>query len=110
MGLAAREKLRVAIIRGGTRPGAGRPPAGPRAVVRSERMGRFLDYAPSDMVLAVEAGASLASVQSAAGAHGQMLAIDPPHPERATIGGLVATGAFGPRRARYGAIRDLIIG
>ena len=39
-----------------------------------------------------------------------MLALDPPQPERATIGGLVATGAFGPRRARYGAIRDLIIG
>ncbi|HKA87367.1 MAG TPA: FAD-binding oxidoreductase, partial [Haliangiales bacterium] len=110
MGLAAREKLRVAIIGGGTELGLGRPPAGLDAVVRSERMGRILDYAPSDMVLAVEAGATLASVQSAAGAHGQMLAIDPPHPERATIGGLVATGAFGPRRARYGAIRDLIIG
>ena len=39
-----------------------------------------------------------------------MLALDSPQPERATIGGLVATGAYGPRRARYGAIRDLIIG
>jgi glycolate oxidase FAD binding subunit len=26
------------------------------------------------------------------------------------VGGLVATGAFGPRRARYGSARDLIIG
>ena len=39
-----------------------------------------------------------------------MLALDPPWAGRATLGGLVATNAFGPRRTRYGSIRDLIIG
>jgi glycolate oxidase FAD binding subunit len=110
MAECAREKLRVAFIGGGTELGLGRAPERLDAVVRTERMPRILDYAPADMVLAAEAGATLAQVQAAAREHGQMLAIDPPRPDRATIGGVVATGAFGPRRARYGAIRDLIIG
>ena len=39
----------------------------------------------------------------------QMLAIDPPE-EGATIGGIVAANSSGPRRYRYGTVRDLIIG
>jgi glycolate oxidase FAD binding subunit len=62
------------------------------------------------MVVVVEAGVTLAALQATLGAHGQRLALDAPSPERATIGGLVATGAFGPLRARYGGVRDLIIG
>ena len=38
-----------------------------------------------------------------------MLAIDPPE-SGATIGGIVAANASGPKRYRYGTIRDLIIG
>jgi glycolate oxidase FAD binding subunit len=38
------------------------------------------------------------------------LALDAPYPELATIGGLVATNAFGPRRMRFGTLRDLIVG
>src|SRR5438093_735052 len=37
-------------------------------------------------------------------------ALDPPAPDRATIGGIVATNDSGPRRHRYGAPRDLILG
>src|SRR5205085_5839803 len=73
-------------------------------------MRRIVDYLPSDMVLTAEAGVTLAEINAAAREHRQMLALDAPQPDRATIGGLVATGAFGPRRARYGTIRDLIIG
>src|SRR5262249_38126924 len=51
-----------------------------------------------------------AQIQARARKHGQMLALDPPHPDRITVGGMVATGAFGPCRARYGALRDLILG
>jgi glycolate oxidase FAD binding subunit len=62
------------------------------------------------MVIVVEAGVTLAALQAETRAHGQRLALDAPRAERATIGGLVATGGFGPLRARYGGIRDLIIG
>ena len=40
----------------------------------------------------------------------QRLAIDPPQPEVATLGGIVAANSFGPLRTRYGSVRDLIIG
>ena len=42
------------------------------------------------------------------GSAGQQLALDVP--AEATVGGVVATGTAGPRRFRYGAPRDLLIG
>jgi len=110
MALGARDKLRLGFAGGRTEIGLGAPPSGLDAVVATERLGRIVEYTPSDMVLIAEAGTPLARIQATARAEGQMLAIDPPEPERATIGGIVATGGFGPRRARYGTIRDLIIG
>lgn len=99
----------ISFAGGGTEAELGNP-AVADAVVRSDRMRRIVDYSPSDMVLTAEAGVTLAEVNEAAREQKQRLALDPPQPERATMGGLVATGAYGPRRARYGAIRDLIIG
>src|SRR5215468_6177165 len=110
MAMAARDRLRLGFVGGGTALAMGAPPAGLDAVVRSERLARIVEHAPADMVAVVEAGVTLAALQAALAAHGQRLAIDPPCPERATIGGLVAAAGFGPLRARYGAIRDLIIG
>ena len=101
---------RVVFVGGGTEMSLGAPAVNVDAEVRTEKLSRIVEYAPSDMVMTVEAGVPLAKVQETARAERQMLALDPPHPDRATIGGLVATGAFGPRRARFGAIRDLIIG
>jgi len=110
MAMAAGERLRVGFVGGGTALELGLPPTALDAVIRTERLANILEYAPADMVMVVEAGATLAAIQAAAGAHGQRLALDAPWPARATIGGLVATGAFGPLRARYGGVRDLIIG
>jgi glycolate oxidase FAD binding subunit len=39
-----------------------------------------------------------------------MLALDPPDPGGATIGGVLAAGDSGPLRARYGGPRDLVLG
>jgi glycolate oxidase FAD binding subunit len=110
MASTARDKLRIGFVGGGTALELGAPPRALDTVVRTERLAQIVEHVPADMVVVVEAGVTLAALQAALAAHGQQLALDPPSPERATIGGLVATGAFGPRRARYGTMRDLIIG
>jgi glycolate oxidase FAD binding subunit len=40
----------------------------------------------------------------------QFLAFNPPHAERATVGGIIATNLNGPGRSHYGSVRDLVIG
>src|SRR5206468_5170099 len=62
-----------------------------------------------DLVITVEAGVALADVQRVVAKAGQWLALDPPE-VGATVGGVVATAASGPRRLRYGTPRDLLIG
>jgi glycolate oxidase FAD binding subunit len=72
-------------------------------------MDRVLEHAAGDLVVKVQAGVRLANLQAALAPAGQWLALDPPEPG-ATVGGVVAANASGPRRLRYGTVRDLIIG
>ena len=44
------------------------------------------------------------------GADQLLFACDPPLPERATVGGMLATASHGPLRHGYGALRDFCIG
>jgi glycolate oxidase FAD binding subunit len=62
------------------------------------------------MTVIVEAGCRVADLQKTLAEHGQQLALDPLWPERATIGGILSTNDSGTLRARYGSLRDLIIG
>ena len=100
----------LAFIGGGTDLEIGSPPDRLDVVVRTERLDRVIEHAPSDQIITVEAGMTLSSLQSVVGTHGQRLALDPPLANRATIGGIIAANAFGPLRTRYGSVRDLIIG
>src|SRR5512138_638657 len=106
----AKDRLAVGFVGGGTDLELGRPPARLDAVVHTRRLAKVREHAPSDQIVAVEAGITLAELQRHLAPHRQRLAIDPPLADRATIGGIVAANAFGPRRTRYGAIRDLVIG
>jgi glycolate oxidase FAD binding subunit len=100
----------LAFIGGGTDIEIGSPPDRLDVVVRTERLDRVIEHAPSDQIITVEAGLTLTRLQSVVSAHGQRLALDPPLADRATIGGIIAANAFGPLRTRYGSVRDLIIG
>lgn len=110
MTAAARDRAVIGFCGGGTELELGAPPRRLDAVLRTEKLDRIVDHVPSDQIVVVEGGVRLLALQTALGAHGQRLAIDPPLAARATIGGLVATNAFGPRRARFGSLRDLIVG
>jgi glycolate oxidase FAD binding subunit len=107
---SAGEGLRLAFVGGGTELELGAPPSALDAVISTQGLDRVLEYAPLDQIVTVEAGVTLARLQALLQTKGQMLALDPPWTDRATVGGVVATNAFGPRRTRYGSVRDLIIG
>jgi glycolate oxidase FAD binding subunit len=107
---AAARDWRVGIAGGGTELGVGYPAEDVELLVRTPLLDRIVDYSPADLVVEVEAGTTLAALQAVLAQNGQRLALDPPDPEHATIGGLLATNTFGPRRARFGSLRDLIVG
>src|SRR5690242_1060580 len=71
MAMAARERLRLGFIGGGTALGLGAAPTGLDAVVRTEKLARILEHAPADQVVIVEAGVTLAALQEVLGARSE---------------------------------------
>ena len=76
----------------------------------TERLDRIVEHNEGDLTAVLQAGTPLARVQEALAYADQMVALDPPLADGATIGGVVATADSGPLRHRYGAARDLILG
>ena len=70
-----------------------------------------VDYDPSELVVTVRAGTALAELEALLETQGQMLPFEPPRfTEGTTIGGAVAAGLAGPRRASVGGVRDFVLG
>ncbi len=70
-----------------------------------------VNYEPSELVVTVRSGTPLVELEKTLAERGQMLAFEPPHfGQGATVGGCVATGLSGPRRASAGSVRDYILG
>jgi len=109
--LASRMGLAVAPRGGGTALGLGNPPARLDLILDTRRLDRVLEHAAGDLVVRVEAGVTLTAIQRTVAGAGQTLALDPPEAARgATVGGIIAANLSGPRRLRYGTVRDLLIG
>ena len=107
---ADREGKAVVPWGGGTAMGLGNRALGCDLVINTSRLNRVLDYEPSDLTVVVEAGITLGTLQEELGENGQFLPLDPPLPDRATIGGILSANSSGPIRAQFGAIRDRLIG
>lgn len=88
----------------------GNPPERLDLVIATTRLNRVLDYEPADLTASVEAGCSLEALNHIVGEHRQWLPLDPPLPERATLGAVAAVEDFGPLRHGYGLPRDYVIG
>ena len=109
MKLTSEGGLTAAPRGGGTKMSLGNPPRELDLVVGTVRMNGLVEHVPGDQVVRVEAGMRLEDLQDRLADAEQMLGIDPPE-KGATVGGVVAANSSGPRRHRYGTIRDLIIG
>ncbi len=106
----ARAKRTFAFAGGGTDLDFGNAPRPLDAVIRTTALNGVIEYAPEDQTITVEGGMRVATLDAVLAEAGQMLPIDVGDRAQATIGGAIATNAFGSRRHRYGSIKDLIVG
>jgi glycolate oxidase FAD binding subunit len=106
--VAAEHHLAVVPRGAGTGLGWGAAPSSCDLVIDLQAMDQVIEHAAGDLVARVQAGATIGHLASVLASAGQELALDVP--ADATVGGVVATGTAGPRRFRYGAPRDLLIG
>lgn len=108
--LTNQHRLKLLARGGGSRMNVGGLPEQIDVLLETNRLARLLEYESPDLTCHVEAGMTLAALQAHLAKHGQWLAIDPPDAEQATLGGILASNASGPKRLRYGSARDLVIG
>jgi len=95
---------------GGSAIGVGAPPARAGLVLVLTRLDALVEHEPGDLTATAQAGITIAALQAALRARGQWLSLDPSDAARATLGGVLAANASGPRRHLYGTARDLLIG
>jgi glycolate oxidase FAD binding subunit len=107
---AASTSQAVYPLGGRTRLDLGLPPAQPGVAIDLTALSQVIDYPARDMTITVQAGVRVAELQRLLAAEGQRLPIDVPSPDRATLGGALATNASGPRRLGWGTLRDYVIG
>jgi len=106
---AARSHKEKLQIRGGaSKAFYGQHPIG--NVLDTREHAGIVNYEPSELVITARAGTALKELEATLTKEQQMLAFEPPHFGQATIGGCVAAGLAGPRRARTGALRDFVLG
>jgi glycolate oxidase FAD binding subunit len=79
-------------------------------VLDLQRLDRIVEYNPDDLTVSVEAGLTAGTLAARLAARRQLLPLDPPGVAGRTLGGCAATNARGPLRARYGTLRDLLLG
>ena len=71
----------------------------------------IIDYDPTELCITVRAGTLLSDIEKVLDAENQILPFEPPqYQPTATIGGALASGISGPRRAYTGSARDAILG
>ena len=80
-------------------------------IVDTREHAGVIDYDPSELVLTARCGTPLSVIDQVLAPNRQFLAFEPPRfGADPTIGGVVAAGLSGPRRASAGAVRDFVLG
>lgn len=113
-----RETLRIAaatgtpvVTRGAATGLAGGANTGAGEIALSVRaMDRILEVHPDDLLAVVEPGILNADLDRALAEHGLWWPPDPASREISTVGGNIATGAGGLLCAKYGVVRDAVLG
>src|SRR6185312_10312603 len=108
--LANDRGLVVAPAGGLTKQQIGSVPERVDILLSTTRMNKIEQYDPGDLTVSVAAGMTFAEMQRTLREHYQWVPCDAANLDRATIGGLLATGASGPLKSTFGHMRDFCIG
>lgn len=81
-----------------------------RIALSLARMNRILEIRPDDLLAVVEPGIVNADLNAELARHGLWWAPDPASRAISTVGGNIATGAGGLLCAKYGVVRDAVLG
>jgi len=95
---------------GGSAMQIGNRPRAVDVVMETSGLNRVIEHDDANLTATVQSGITLTALQEILARQKQFLPFDPPHPARATVGGIVAANLNGPRRSCYGSVRDLVIG
>jgi len=99
------------VTRGAGTGLAGGANAGPGEIALSVRaMDRIVEVRPDDLLAVVEPGILNADLNRALAEYGLWWAPDPASRDISTVGGNIATGAGGLLCAKYGVVRDAVLG
>jgi glycolate oxidase FAD binding subunit len=82
-------------------------PASVDAALTVTALDRLVEHTPAEMIAVVEAGMRCDTLDDLLAGHGQEWPVDAP--AGATVGGVVAAAASGPRRLRVGPVRDSVL-
>lgn len=107
---AKTDNLALIPLGNGTKRHIGLPPTRYDVALSLRPMQGIVEYSPEDLVVIVRTGTTLEELQQVLSERRQFLPLDPPFPDRATIGGTVATAMNGPSRCLYGAVRENLLG
>lgn len=101
---------KVLVVGGDTLAGMGFPPERVDVTLLTTELTGIVEHEPADLVVAARAGTTIRDIATLLAAQGQFVPFDAPQPPYATLGGTLAAGWLGPRRHRYGRLRDYLVG
>jgi glycolate oxidase FAD binding subunit len=108
--LANEHGLRVVPAGGLTQQQAGNVPGAIDLLLDTSALREVEHYDAADLTIGIGAGWTVAQLTDKVAKEGLLFAGDAALPQRATVGGLLATGLAGPLRHGYGGLRDYCIG
>jgi glycolate oxidase FAD binding subunit len=100
----------VVFFGGGTLQSIGNAPSRYDLAISLAKLSKVIAYEHRDLTIAVQSGMRVATLDAKLATKGQFVPLDAPHASRSTVGGVLAAGWLGPRRATYGRPRDFVIG
>lgn len=108
--LACEKRIKLIPFGGGTAIHIGNVPSAFDVAIDMTQLQAIVEFEPADLVVTVEAGVRVRDLQSMLKEYRLFLPIDPPDEDEATVGGVIATNAFGSLLFGYGTASDWLIG